>query len=232
MATGVPRIPRKDGDFDPYLKDTTAYWLALSGGATNWSRLGLSGAEITAWVNYNTAWGVIYPQFTNLNSRTKTITKDKNDVKAAFIVFASPILTRVKVNPLLTNADRSALNLPKADTEPSPSPIPDTTPVVTPKGGFGSQVIVYFKQFPTEPGTDSRAKPKGVARMEMAMKLGGNAPLSIDECNRFDTSTRSPKTLIFNTGDSGKRVFMFCRWVNTSNQPGPWLEEAVSTIIP
>jgi hypothetical protein len=135
------RIPVTDSAFDQFIQNTDTY--NLDGAPiTNGERLGLAPAEIGSWTGYRNQWAAIYPQYTNVNTRTKTIKDQKNELKATFMEFAMPLLDRIAASPAITGADRNVYNLPVPDRNPTARGAILETPYVNlkPLGGGMIQV--------------------------------------------------------------------------------------------
>ena len=77
---GKTIIARKDSLFDTYINNTADY-LAAGGPPSNGARLGLTALEITGWDGFRDNWNTQYGLYTDLNTRTKTIKDNKNNIK-------------------------------------------------------------------------------------------------------------------------------------------------------
>jgi hypothetical protein len=113
---GTTIIPRSNSPFDQYIRNTTTVLGTMSpppGPVLGWQRLLLTTTEHDSWVDFRDKWAIVYPQYTDLAQRTKSITKDKNDLRDAFIAFAQPLLARIGSSPDITSADRETFNLPE-----------------------------------------------------------------------------------------------------------------------
>ena len=96
MAKG--RVPKPDSEFNLYIHQTDEA-LQIAGPPTGAARLGLSAVEAADWNNYRQQWDSLYLLYGNPDTRTKTITENKNNLKADFADFARPLLKRIEAVP-------------------------------------------------------------------------------------------------------------------------------------
>ena len=104
------RIPIADEAFSNYLA-STATALAAGGPPPTYERLGLTVDEYNQWDTFAGDWKTVFPLYVDLNTRTKTITDQKNAIKSAFMAFASTLLDRMNTSVNLTLADRNTFRL-------------------------------------------------------------------------------------------------------------------------
>lgn len=221
--TGI--FPSKDAEFNDYFQRAVPYL------NNNKVRLKINADNITALNNYSRSWGIIYPQSKDPDERTTAITNKKNAIRKEIETLLRKIYNDIPES-VLTADDRAALNLKARDKEPTPAPVPITTPDVTLQPGSGNQVVIYFEQQESKAGASKRAKPEHVANFEFCYKIGSPAPADTDDCNKRETASRSPLRINLKESDAGKKLYGYGRWVNTRNQPGPWTATYVSIIIP
>jgi hypothetical protein len=223
----VRRIPKKDGDFDQYINNTVAA-LEEPGPPPAYQRLGLSVTEKDQWVTYHTDWRTIYPKYTNLATRTASITAQKNTIKKDFTAFAAVLLTRMGTMPTLTQDDREVFNIPARDTTPTKRGKINDTPYATlePVGVGTVKVRVRMthdskrsSMHPLADGIEVRyaiveqgTKPQGPDPAQPS----ANAPTTPSEAPFTFTSTKALFELTFDGSASGKRLYAFLRWVNQS----------------
>src|SRR3990172_7374017 len=133
----MARINRADGAFNAYINSTATYLAAVTGGTTNYARLGVTDAEYNLWIAYRNSWNTEYALWSNLASRTVAVTASKNEAKQTFIDFAQPVLNKIAASVNITNADYAAFNIKNRDTVPTPRPAIATFPYpeLVPLGG-------------------------------------------------------------------------------------------------
>lgn len=211
-------IPEKDEDFDKFQLILIAM---VQANAVAWN---IPAAIITAILPHKTNWDAKWAVAKNKATRTSTDVQAKKDARAAYEpALRSLISGGLANNPYVTNEQRVEMGLNIRDKNPTPRPKPATKPDVTLKAHGNTQIMVTYEQEEgTEGDTRPRAKPEGVARMELVYKIGDPAPVSANDCPKTVSITRSPYKLNFEPADSGKKLYAFARWVNTRNIPGDW----------
>jgi len=214
------RIPRKDSEFNSYI-NTTAPYLAAGVPTTNGVRLGLTALEVTAWGTRKTDWNTNYALYTNPDTRTKTITGNKENLKKSFITFASPLLDRMAASTALTLADRNTLNLKERDTVPSARPSITTAPTVKAKAGEGATIGFECRVASDSSRTSRHPDADGV---EVRYNVGTTAPANPAACTRSHTNKKARFSIELDIADAGKKFYGFVRWVNLSDSSknGPW----------
>ena len=219
MATN--RIPLNDEPFNSYINSSYAYLFASTGGTQNYVRLGLDITEAGSWETQRNAWNPNWAKYIDLSQRTRAVKDLKNNMKAAFIAFASPLLTRMSVSPNINTDDREALNLPERDTNPTRRGKITTAPdvnIIPNEGGF--------MKIKTRVDSDaSRASMHPLAdAVEMKYQIGGTAPTSASQCTNTFMSKKALFEFDAGQENAGQRLYIFCRYVNISNHEndGPW----------
>src|SRR3989304_3628678 len=89
------RVPEDDSGFDSYIRTSTTHLLSTMSVPFNYVRLGLTVEEMNAWEVFKNSWVEKYGLYVNENTRTKTITNEKNTIKKDFTEFSEPLLTRM-----------------------------------------------------------------------------------------------------------------------------------------
>jgi hypothetical protein len=106
---GRRRVPEVDDQFDAYICSSSK--LLESGTPAGWVRMGLSNAEFTRWIAYRDEWIVLYPKYTDVGQRTKTITLQKNKLKKDFAAFTTKPLGKIAMSDTLTADDQLTLRI-------------------------------------------------------------------------------------------------------------------------
>jgi hypothetical protein len=210
---GPTRVPRKNDLFDQYIRNTTSYLLSGTS-PVNWQRLGLSQSEMDKWEDYKNKWVDIFPKYTNKGVRTSAITQTKNELKKTFIDYVRPLLTRISSSPNINETDRATLHLRKPDRTLTKRGMIHDVPVAALESHPGGRIKVRCQM---EHDSNRASMHKLADAIEMKIKIGDPAPGSPDDCpmNWFST------TAIFNYQvgqvNAGKRIYVFCRYVNLTN---------------
>ncbi len=226
------RIPTANDSFNAYILRTAK---ALEQGSpTAAVRLGLSAGQLAQWLAYRDEWTQVYTKLINGATRTKVHTTTKDNVRKAFIAFATPLLTAMGVHAALTIDDRNTFNLPERDRIMTKrSKIDDHANAhLIPMQGGGIKVRTRVT------GDGGRASRHPLAdHLEMryllvvptgvdasGMLLWPEPPIAASACPHSTICTRAIFTLELGEGHSGKRIYAFFRWVNARNLKlsGPW----------
>lgn len=218
------RIPRLFAPFNAFINSTTDYSLAMSGGATNWSRLGITGPEINAWIVYRTNWNELYAKYINLDLRTKLVKDDMKTLLQSFTLFAQPILDRISGAAQATNADYEAYHIKRGilqDKTRTRFRAPESTPVVL---SIMNMVPMHHTIRYKDSVLLTRGKPPGVVHCQIKYIVRDldNPPDSVDDCVLEKISAKTPATILHVSGSSGKAAFYFLRWVNENGEVGGW----------
>jgi hypothetical protein len=164
----------------------------------------------------------------NPTTRTKVSIQAKNDARKAVESKTRLFLKAyVTFNPVVTDADRDAMNLPIHKTTHTPVPVPKTT--VEAEVSLPSPGVVEISFHDAASG--HRAKPDGVHGAEIAWAILSAPPVDWKELTSSSFDTRSPQRLTFSGDERGKTLYFALRWENTRGEKGPW-SEIQSTIIP
>src|SRR3569832_1536416 len=92
---GRTRIPDNVKGFNSYMSETGAYLFEIdeTTGLLNWQRLGISEQIANAWRSKCSFWiGTLYPKYSSIDLRTKTVTAQARGFRRAFSKFGNPVL--------------------------------------------------------------------------------------------------------------------------------------------
>ena len=220
MAEG--RFPTKDADFNDYVNNVVPYLVAEA------ARLGISAANITKLTTNHITWTTLYPDSQNPNKATATITSDKNDLRGSLEDTLREIYADIP-NSVLTSDDRSTLNLPERDTVPTPRGAITDIPFagVAPIGGG------IIKNRVRKTVDASRASRHELSDgVEVKYRIGGTQPTTAAECENSLVSKKAIFNIDADQANATKRIYLFYRWVNLSNQANnsPWTS-LVQTVV-
>jgi hypothetical protein len=218
MPKNAP-FPSKEADLNNYFILVVAYLIAIA----NKTRLLVSAANETKLIAQLATWNTTYALTTNVNTRTKTATDNKDIAKADLMTTLRNVYADIP-NSALTTADRNILNLPERSTTKTPAPVPTTKPIAQVDT---SNRLVHEVSFTNEDG--SAAKPAGVHGCQIWMKIG-TAAVDPDELRYVGTPTASSFEVSFKGEDAGKNVYYWLRWENTRGETGPWSDAVMATV--
>jgi beta-lactamase class A len=187
--------------------------------------LGIQKLDIEEMDGDYKQWLETYPASTNADTRTVTITDNKNLAKEKLTQTLRKIFKDIPES-LLTVQDRNTLNLVEKSTG-TPTPVPVTRPVGNVDTSMRLQHTIHFKD---EATPQSKARPARVRGCQIWHKVGGDAPKDPKELQYLATDTASPYVAHFDGADAGKPVYYWLRWENTIAETGPWSETIMATI--
>ena len=221
-------IPRPDGDFDDWQKN---FVTISTSNATTW---GVPTTEITALTTNQIQWIASYAvggkgqKTLRTSQQTKAKTVARKTYEKNLRIF---IRRWISVNPAVSDAQRVALRVTIANNVRSTINKPIFTPNVEITPTKGNTLVFHFKQEADGSGKSHRGKPVNTHGMKIYYKIEGTAPLSLDECNKVVTATKSPYRLAFAPNFGGKIFYCFCCWVNNKEEEGTFTP-LLTTVIP
>lgn len=215
---------------------------ALDSWATNFDTLitatptayGLTSGLATAFNSLRTAYTSALATAVSPPTRTKSNVAAKNTAKSALIFNARSLAALVQAHPGITAEQLEDLGLTVRKTTPTPIEAPTTSPIITPLNSNAQKINFRFAD---EETPSSRAKPFGVAGMELWAKVGTTPPASIADCEfrgLYTKNTEGPGSrqvsVAFDGADVGKTAYMYAVWYNRRGQVGPSSPLAQMTI--
>ena len=148
----------------------------------------------------------------------------KNDARASFTKDIRDMVQQwLARNSKVTDADRVKMGINVRTGSHTSTPAPETFPIGTIDFSIRMQHSISFYD---QMSAHSNAKPEGVSGCEVYMKIGGDAPKSVDEMHFQGTCSASPYVVKFTAAQAGNTVYYWLRWVNRKGETGPW-----STVI-
>ncbi len=155
-------FPSKEADLNNYFILVVAYLIAV----TNKTRLLVSAANETKLIAQLATWNTTYALTTNVNTRTKTATDNKDIAREDLMTTIRMVYADIP-NSALTTADRNTLNLPEPNYSRTAARVPNTKPIAQVDT---SNRLVHEVSFTNEDG--SAAKTAGVHGCQIWMKIG------------------------------------------------------------
>ncbi|MGE0637629.1 MAG: hypothetical protein AB7G44_07995 [Bacteroidia bacterium] len=210
-------IPPSDSAFDAFQKN---FITQISANSALW---GFTPAMIAVLTALQMAWDSAWLAASNRFNRTSTQVAAKDLARQLYVAQLRPFIKyHIYGNPLMSNTDRIACGVRPHDTTRTPVPVPSTMPIISIGYNAANQLKIRFKQQPDASGSSLRGKPAGVSRCQIVYVIG-TQPTSPAQCNNLQESGRSPITgNIDSAALRGQRLWYYARWVNTSNEYGPW----------
>ncbi|MDR2537443.1 MAG: hypothetical protein LBC46_03960 [Treponema sp.] len=129
-------------------------------------------------------------------------------------------------NPAVSDPDRERLRLPIYDTKLTPVPAPSTAPEFEFTYPGARRIDLHFKDF----GSNSKAKPKGVAGAVICYEIRDTAPANQEQLLHSVFTGRTPYHFEFKEEDRGKKLYVALFWQNGKGEQGPWSEIQVAII--
>jgi len=229
------RIPRGIDEFNTYIGNTNSYLLA--GTPTNANRLGVTPEELTQWTGFATDWAPLYLKYSDKkNSRTTAIKDQLLEIIGNTTDFdqRNHVLDRIAASPNVTIVDMETFNIKKGVLQKtsrlsSNTPIAEAVTVTIQHLGGG---MVTIKCYST---TGQRASIYSDADgVQYLFMVGDTAPVSADAPGLSkELSTKAIITLNLGTASSGKNLYIYFRWYNTTRPElsGPWSALQTSLIV-
>lgn len=164
------------------------------------------------WALYN-QWAAIFPKSQNPDLRTTAITNQKNTIRENIETELRKLYSDIPETKIIED-DRETLNLHRRDATPSARPAITTAPEITIQALSGGQVRIVCRvdSDSTRPSMHPDAND-----VEIRYQVGGTAPVSPTGLPNALVSSKSKFMLHLNVADAGKRVYMYLRWINSSD---------------
>lgn len=170
------------------------------------------------------------------STRTPTTVADMNSAKLAMIPIIRTYASQIRLNPGVTNMNKTALGLVLPNNSPSPIPQPTTAPVITIISATVLRHTLKFRDETSQP--TSRAKAPLTIGMELWRGVSAIALTDPDAANFYGMMVKVPFYSDFDAADVGKTATYFGRWANRAgsvgnNQAltGPWSAAQSMTIV-
>lgn len=219
-------IPAKDEQFNSFQSNLITQ---VTENATDWQ---ITVLVITALTALQTVWAAAWANWVDESKRTKSVTQAKNTARKDYEAAMRKFIQKwIYDNEVMTAADIILCGLKPRDTIRTSVPIPDTVPVVEFSVMSGHRLKARVTQQPDALGVTSRAKPKGVAKLEMVYIMNPEGTVPPEECDQQVFSTKTIFEIQFTMQQAGVRLMGYARWVNAKEQAGPW-GEVFTAIVP
>ncbi|MGE0636051.1 MAG: hypothetical protein AB7P01_06405 [Bacteroidia bacterium] len=213
-------IPKQDAAFDAFQLNL---FDKVTLNAPVWNipatALAVLGLVKTPW---DAAWLIAKSK----SNRTATQVSTKNVARRNYEQKLRPFIQSwIYRNDMMDDNAIVECGLKPRDKTRTPVAVPTSVPVITMEYASGNVLVVRYLSVDPETAALRKAKPKGVARIQLRYVIG-TQPASPDACPNTVEGGRSPARINIDPALRGQRVWYYARWVNTRNQPGPWTDLA------
>ncbi len=217
-------IPRSDAEFDSWQANFQAYVNA------NLAGLGLTETDpdVLAMNTLATDWSTKYAAHIAAQAAAQSATQAKDASRQAYERTLRRLAQRLQQSPAVDDTERAALGITIPDREPTRVPVPTTRPILRADTSQRLQITIAFTDETTPRRT---SKPAGVIGCEIWVKIGGDPPADLSECQFLALDTNSPYVAVFSGREANQTAHFIGRWVNRRGEAGP-LSETVSATIP
>lgn len=215
-------IPSTEEDFNDF-QDQFEKVVVINGVA--W---GIPALTVTSITNAKTDWVAKYAAGKPEADPTSAQRQAKNDSRKVYTQLIRQVVKQyIRFNPVVTNDDLVTLGLSVPDTTRTRSAPPDHSPTENVDAIEHLQHKIRITD-PKNPNT--KAKPKGVARINVYRYVGTTQPVSIADYKFDGTSTKFLYTSKFDETDVGKKAWYITQYENTRGERGP-LSDSISAVI-
>lgn len=148
-------------------------------------------------------------------TRTSVTVADTVSTRVALTLLMRAWGSQIRLNPGVSDADKTALGLRLPNNAPNPVPTPATWPVLSIQGYGPLQIQLKYVDSSTP---TIKAKPYGVVGGELYIGIGTAPIVSPSLCVFQGIFTRNFPKITFDSGDAGKVASFFARW-STKGSP-------------
>lgn len=212
----VPPFPQKreaellswSSSFDALITDTP-------------TRYGLTIEQAAAYATLHSDFATKYATATNPNTNSKANVERKNTAKEQLLYGpggAWQLVNVIQAWPEINNDLRAELNIRIPDTEPTPVPVPDESPVVDVVSSVGHSIKVRVH----DDTGNLRSKPAGVKGASLFFYVGDNPPSDVSAWSFALNSTKNLSDISVPAETAaGAKVWLTAFWFNSKMQSGP-----------
>jgi len=206
----------------------SANFSAKIGALVDPTTVGLTAQQVTDYATLQADYDTKLTAATDPATRGGATIFAKNEAKEALIAESRKLAMIVTNHPGVTDQQRYDYGLTVKDTEPSPVPVPSTSPTIDITGVTGNRISLRLHNGEST----SRAKPVGVKGATVLTYLGETAPTSVSDWTFEGNTTRTIVNIdIPASVTPGTKVWITAFWFNTKAESGP-ATPPVSTNIP
>lgn len=222
MASKDDYIPSNEEDFNDFQGNFTPKVVAK---AVVW---GIPDVERDALTDAHGDWDPKYAAGKDEADPTAAQRQAKNDSRKAYtVVIRNLVNTRIRNNAAVTNDDKVSLQLTVPDGTRTRVPVPDHAPKIA-IDKIEHELHKLRITDPEKPTT--KAKPDGVARINVYRFVGTTAPTNISQYQLYGSATKALFTSQFGDEDVEKKAWYIAQYENTRGERGP-VSTPVSAVI-
>ncbi len=207
-------FPTADNAFNTYINTAMPYL------NTNRGRLGVNADNLTEGTALLTQWNDLFPQSQDRNTRTTSITIDKNKLRKAIEGLLRSIYADIP-RSTLTTQDRTTLNLRERDAQLTKIAVAVKAP------GMEQGSIIHLQhslRFINPIEKESRRIPEG-QRILLETYVGAqNMEANTIPFANGITVSKAIKKIAFTDAQVGKTAYYRACYINNSDEKGPWSE--------
>ena len=212
-------FPSKQADLNNFFHIVLAHILLNS------ARLLITVENKAKLVECMADWDIKYPIAINPDLSTHTAVAEKNISMAQVMKILRTIFKNLAQN-VLTEKDRTTMNLAPEIIVRGSIPVPDTKPKGAANASERFKHIISFE----DSVAANAAKPYGVHSCQIWQKIGGTAPVSQKDLVQIGNCTCSPFETNFEGTEGGLIAYYWIRWENSKGEFGPWSDLFSATI--
>jgi len=174
---------------------------------------GLTAPQATAFDDVNGILQSAWTAATEPTTRTKITIADKDTALKNMKVMARNLVGIIQSTPTVTNGQKEALGITVRKTNPTPLPVPSTSPMIQVLNVNGYQVTLRLRDVERP---DSKARPAGTTGACILSYVGPTAPTNVQDW-KLEGNAFKPSDVAVTFGDSveaGSKVWFTAFWFN------------------
>lgn len=210
----VSYIPPKQAQFQTWFQNFSSLITTSPG------TYGLTAGDATAIAAQYTAWNAAYVAATSPATRTPDTVQAKNVAYVNAVAVIRPYAQTIANNAAVTAANKIALGLNPRTTSPRPITAPTTFPNLTIQQAGPLTHVLRYRDSAAAPSV--KAKPFGATACQIFCSASATAITDPTLLTFRGPFTKSPLTVAFASGDTGKQAYYAARWVTRTGLVGPW----------
>ncbi len=221
MPTTTPIIPGSEGNFTAYAHQFVTQI------SDNPKQYQLPNTLISNLGSQLTEWDDAYAAAIAARDAAKAATRLKDAVRKSLEETIREATRRVQANSDVTNEARAAAGIKIHKSGKTPVGRPTTAPT---GNVISTERLEHTLMFSDSTTPTRRAKPAGVKSCEVMVYIGENASRDPKQYRLATITTRTPVVISFEPEDGGKTANYLLRWLNSTDEPGPWSQIINATI--
>lgn len=196
---------------------------------SNYAALGLSLTDATNISNAIDLFLNAYYISSVAETRTPATVADTQTKDNYAQLVVRPFAQLINASANTTDFQRAALQITIRATGKTPIPAPLTYPVLTPVNATPLNMKLKFQDSDAIL-TKVKAKPFGVAALELRQHTGATPPATPDDAAFVGLITKSPFAVEQDPANIGQTAYYYGRWVTARGLVGPWSAVATMTV--